>query len=170
MSLSAALYPVGLIKTPDRRAWVKVARFIEHHPALEEIHLKIIAGIVGPTAAAAFKQSLHAVAKVTPEQILLRFNQHQNKLKTLSLAKFTLLNEQIVFWLNSKKYKLEQADLIRQNLLAYLKFLQKTKQNEAIAHLAGMIQSQKFSQAMGFIAVSMELITFMTDYIEGIQV
>jgi MoxR-like ATPase len=160
----------GLVKTPDRRAWVKVARFIEHHRALEEIHLKIIAGIVGPAAAAAFKQSLHTSAKVTPEQILLRFDQHQDKLKTLSLAEFTLLNEQIAFWLNSKKYKPEQADLIRKNLLAYLKFLQKAKQNEAIAHLAGMIQSPKFSEAMGFIAASMELITFMTDYIQGIQV
>ncbi len=160
----------GLVKTPDRRAWVKVARFIEYHPALEEIHLKIIAGMVGAAAAAAFRQNLHVVAKVTPEQLLLRFHQHQDKLKTLSLAEFTLLNQQMVFWLNSKKYKPEQADLIRQNLLAYLKFLQKAKQNEAIAHLAGMMQSPKFSQAMGFIAESMELITFMTDYIEGIQV
>ena len=76
----------------------------------------------------------------------------------------------ITFWLNSKKYKPEQADLIRQNLLSYLQFLQKAKQNEAIAHLAGMMQSPKFSEAMGFIAASMELITFMTDYIQGIQV
>ncbi len=160
----------GLVKTPDRRAWVKVSQFIKDHVHIEDIHLKIIAGMVGTSAAVAFKQSLGTVAKITPEQILLRFDKHRDKLKLLSLSEMTLLNEQIVFWLNGKKYKPEQADMVRQNLLAYLKYLQLAKQNEAIAHIASMIQSPKFIQAMGFVAESMDLINFLNDYLEGIQV
>lgn len=159
----------GLVKTPDRRAWFKVSEFIKDHPQLEDIHLKIMAGMVGTAAAAAFKQSLTTTLKVTSEQILLQFSQHADKLTKLSLQETVLLNEQIVFWINSQKYKPAQAEIVRQNFLAYLTYLRQVQNQEAIAHLASMVENPKFEKVMGFLAESMEIIEFLMTYIEGIQ-
>ena len=160
----------GLVKTPDRRAWVKVSDFIKQFDILKDIHIKIIAGMIGTAAAVAFRQSLSAAIKVTARQILLTFSSHKKKLDKLSLQEMILLNEQIILWMNSKKYKKGQEDKIRDNFLAYMKHLQHAKQNEAVAHLAMMVQNPKFEHAMGLLADSLEIIEFITDYIEGIEV
>jgi len=160
----------GLVKTPDRRAWVKVSDFIKPLRHLEDLHIKIIAGIVGTVAALAFKQSLAALAKVTVEQVLLQFAKYKDKLQDLGLQDVILLNEQIAFWLNSQKYKPEDEAKVRQNFLAYLKQLKQMKNNEAIAHLASMVQNPKFDKAMGFLAQDMAIINFLMDYIQGIKV
>jgi len=160
----------GLVKTPDRRAWVKVANFIKPYERLEDMHIKVIAGMVGMPAASAFRQSLAIIAKVTASQILLHFRQHQEKLKDLSLQDFIILNEQILMWINGKKYKEQDADRVLQNLLAYLQYLKQAKQNEPLAHLASMRESPKFAEARDFSAQSMDIIELLMDYIQGIQV
>ncbi|MDM8551923.1 AAA family ATPase [Desulfobacterales bacterium HSG2] len=160
----------GLVKTPDRRAWVKVSDFIKPYKQLEELHIKIVAGMVGSSVALAFRQNLAAAARLTAEQVLLNFGRHRKKLKELSLQEIIVLNEQIVFWINSGKYKQEQAEKIRKNMLAYLKELQKAKNHEPVAHIASMIESSGFEKVMGFLAESMEIINLLTDYIQGIKV
>ena len=52
------LAQAGLVKTPDRRAWVRVSRLIEPLRELGELHIRIIAGMVGTSAAMAFHRSL----------------------------------------------------------------------------------------------------------------
>jgi len=160
----------GLIKTPDRRAWVKVSDFVKSFKNLEELHVKIIAGMIGTATALSFRESLSAAAKLTPEQVLLNFGSHRKKLKGLSLQEIIMLNEQIVFWINSEKYEQDQAEKIRKNMLAYLKELQKAKNHEPVAHIASMIESSGFEKVMEFLADSMEIINLITDYIEGIKV
>lgn len=165
-----AMLTTGLIKTPDRRAWVKVAHFINAHKALEDIHLKILAGMVGTSAALAFKQSLASAAKITPEQLLLQFGRHQSKLKDLSLQEMIVLNEQLVLWLQSQKYKASDADKIRQNALAYLQYLRKTKSHETLAHFASMVDNPKFEHARNMLYEATELVMLLMEYIQGIQV
>lgn len=159
----------GLIKTPDRRAWVKVSDFLKAHAELEEIHIKIIAGMVGSSAASIFRQHLSA-SLLSPEQILLQFSKYRNKIQELPLHILVTLNERIILWLNSRHYPVDEVEKVHKNLLAYLKLLQKTKQQEALAHFTSLTQNSKFSQAMAFIAESMPLIEFLTEYLEGITV
>lgn len=160
----------GLVKTPDRRSWVRVSDFVRPHKILEEIHMKAVAGMIGVKAALAFRQNLGESVKITAEQILLHFDRHKGKLKELSLQDLVLLNEQILLWLNSKKLKTDEANKARANLLAYLKVLKGLKHNEALAHLASQMENPKFERVGEFLALSMEIVSFMTDYIEGIQV
>lgn len=160
----------GLIKTPDRRAWVKVADFIADHPRLDDLHIKIIAGMVGTRAALAFRQALGATATVSAEQILLAFARHRAKLKGFSLQDTVVLNEQILLYLNARHYPADKVDEVRKNLLAYLKYLKRAGQNEAIAHFASLAETARFEAAMGMIAESLDLVGFLTDYIEGIRV
>lgn len=176
VQIEDALVAAGLVKVPDRRAWVKVSRFIQPLERLDEIHIKSIAGIVGAPAAIAFQQSLAEAAKVTPEQILLNFSRHKETLQELSIQELILLNEQMMLWLNGQKYAEKAKDqeqteeTIRQNLFAYLKHLQKLKQNEVIAHLASLIENPRYERATGVLAQSLALITFLTDYVQGIEV
>lgn len=160
----------GLIKTPDRRAWAKVAAFIAKQPTLDDIHIKIIAGMVGSKAALAFRQSLGVLLIVTVEQILLTFSNYRTKLKNFALQDFINLNEQILLYLQARRYPQERAVDIRKNLLAYLKHIKRNGENEAIAHFASLVEKPQFEKALGMLAESVELITFMTDYIQGIRV
>lgn len=160
----------GLVKTSDRRAWVKVSEFIENVKQIDDTKIKIIAGMVGIPAALAFKQSLASIEKVTAAQILLQFGKYKKKLKNLSLQELILLNEHIVLYINSGRYKAEQETKIRKNLLAYLKELQKNKNREPVAHIASMIENPGYENVMGFASESLDLITLLTDYIQGIKV
>lgn len=159
----------GLVKTPDRRAWVKVSDFLRNHNEVGDIHVKIIAGMVGTAAAAAFRQHL-ADTLFSAEQILLQFSKQRSKLEKLPLHVLVTLNERLLLWLNSEHYPQDDAVKIRKNLLAYLKLLKKIKQQEAIAHFTSLAQNPQFVTAMAFIAESVELIEFLSEYLEGIAV
>ncbi|ETX07377.1 MAG: hypothetical protein ETSY2_11585, partial [Candidatus Entotheonella gemina] len=160
----------GLVKTPDRRAWVKVSQFLKPLQQIDDMHIKIIAGMVGTSAALAFKSSLSQALPITPEQVLLRFGRHKKTIDALLLQELVMLNDQIVLWVNSDQYTSKQEETARRNLLAYMRYLQETNKRETVAHLVSMLQSPKFDKAMTFAAASLEIIELLTAYIEGIKV
>jgi hypothetical protein len=160
----------GLVKTPDRRAWVKVSDFVGPLGVLAEIHIKIISGMVGSTAAVAFHKSLKNTLLVTAEQVLLTFSRTKKKLESMSLKDLVTLNEQIVLWLNAGHCPEKKLGKARENLLAYMQFLQTIKQREAVAHLVSLLGNPKFEKAIAFAYQSMKIVELMTDYVEGIQV
>jgi MoxR-like ATPase len=163
-----AMQHAGLVKLPDRRAWVRVAQLIKPLRQLDELALKAIAGIVGIQAALAFQQHLAAAVKLSVADVLLHFDRHRAKLKEMSLAELVLLNEQILLWLNSQRYKPEDAERIHANLLAYLKALKQLKQQEAVAHFASLLEQPQYEHGNNFVAESLETILFLTDYVQGI--
>lgn len=157
----------GLIKTPDRRAWVRVSNFLRPHTHIEEIHIKIIAGMVGVQAATAFRE--HLVDNLfSPDQILLQFSKYRDQITKLPLHILVTLNERLLLWLNNKHYSEKDKTKIHKNLLAYLKMLKKNKQQEAIAHFTSLAQNNQFEKAMNFIAESVDLIEFLSDYLASI--
>ena len=160
----------GLVKTPDRRAWVKVANFVKPLERIDDLHIKIIAGMVGTSAALMFKKGLARALPVTAEDVLLRLDTCKKRLKDLSLQDLVLVNEQIVFWLNAGRCPSGQEDTARANLLAYMKHLQGAKQREAVAHLAAMLEHPKYEKAMTFTAASLPIVELLSDYIKGIKV
>ena len=152
------------------RAWAKVAVFAAERPKLTDLDIKIIAGMVGTSAAMAFKQSLHETGQIKPEQILLNFSRNKKKLADLSLQDLAGLNERLLLWLNSQGHGEEQAAKVKKNFLSYLKHLQTQKRQEAVAHCANLLQDRRFEATMGLLAQDMEIVEFLTDYIEGIKV
>lgn len=160
-----------LAKTADRRAWVKVAEFVAPLPALEPLHVKAIAGMVGTTAAIALQQYLAATRQLAPEQILLHWAKHRAAVKKLALHELIQLNERLLLWLHGQTHPsdADESATMRANLLAYLKQLKSARQNEAIAHFASLLENPRFERAMAFCSGSVELLTLLTDYISGIQ-
>lgn len=151
----------GLMKTPDRRAWARVSDFVLSHQSLGELEIKAIAGLVGSPAALAFRQSIQHKLRITAQQLLLQFERHRAQLKEMSLQELVLLNEQIFYWLNLQNLE---------NFLAYLKTLKQLKQLEVLAHLASQLENPNFQQATGILALSLEIVQFLTTYIQGIEV
>jgi hypothetical protein len=160
----------GLVKTPDRRAWVKVANFITPLEQLEDIHIKIIAGMVGAPAALQFRKSLAKGLRIGPEDILLQFSKSKARLKGVPMQELVLLNERLAFYLNGKPANDPEANTLGKNLAAYLKWLQDQKQGEVIAHLASLLEEPRFATAMALLAGSAQVIGLLTEYIEGIKV
>jgi hypothetical protein len=160
----------GLARTPDRRAWTRVSDFVRPLERIEDVHIKIIAGMVGTSAALVFKKELARALPVTVEDVLLRWDGCRKRLEKLPLQDLVLLNEQIVFWLNAGRCPPGQEDRVRANLLAYMKHLQRAREREAVAHLASMLESPKWEKAMAFAAESLELVELLSDYVKGIRV
>ena len=168
--LEAFTVSSALVKSPDRRAWVKVSDFIQPFSQLDALHIKIIAGMVGTPAALLLKQHLGTTGQLSVEDLLLAFPKQRSKLKALPLQDLVLLNGQIMRWLNARQFEGKDQSKVLKHFLAYIKYLQKAKQREAVAHLASMLENPSFETAMGFLAGSMEIIGLLTDYIEGIRV
>jgi hypothetical protein len=162
-------FQADLTKTPDRRAWAKVAAFIAPLPRLEPLHVKAIAGIVGSTAAIALQQRLAASGQLGPEQLLLHWREHQERIKDLTLHETIQLNERILLYLQGLARPIADADTLRANLLNYLKRLKRLKRNEAIAHFASLLENPKYDRAMALCSGSVELLGLLTDYISGIK-
>jgi len=160
----------GLYKTPDRRAWEKVSHLIKPLEELEDIHIKIISGIVGIKAAMSFKKSLASTLKVSPDQLLLAFAKNKGKMKSFQLKDFIFLNEQIIYWLNGDNFKPTRKSTVLKNFHQYLLYLKQAKQTEAIAHIASMIENNKFQKVTGLLLVdSEEILTELTEYINNIR-
>ena len=51
-----------------------------------------------------------------------------------------------------------------------LRNLLNAKQQEAIAHLTSLIQNHQFGAAIGFVVESMNLIDFLSEYLEVLDV
>lgn len=166
---SAALTS-GLVKTPDRRAWTRVSDLIKPVEAIGPMHVKMIAGIVGPTAATAFRKSLATPLPVSPEDVLLSWTKHRKTIEKMPLQELLMLNEQILVWLQSEKCPTAKNEQARKALLAYLKLLRQRKLDEAVAHFVAMIDKPQYVSAMAFVSQSMELTGLLTDYIEGIRI
>ncbi len=160
-----------LNKTPDRRAWVRVARFIQPLEGLEALHVKAIAGMVGTQAAMALQQYLNTSVQISPEQVLRHWREHQAKVKKLALHELVQLNERILLWLHGLPQPLpaEDAKVLPANLLAYLKMLKSARHNEALAHFATQLENPRHIRAMSFCSGSVDILSLLMDYISSIQ-
>ncbi|RKZ40093.1 MAG: hypothetical protein DRQ49_09510 [Gammaproteobacteria bacterium] len=116
------------------------------------------------------KKSLGSSLKVSPEQVLLSWAKYKGKLKSFKLKDYIFLNEQIVFWLNGDNYKAAKKATVLKNCLQYLLHLKQAKQTEAIAHIASMIESDKFSKVTVLLLVdSEEIMAELAEYISNIR-
>ncbi len=160
----------GLVKTPDRRAWVRVSNFLKPLDRIDDQHIKIIAGMIGVGAAIMFKKSLARALVVTAEQVLFQLDKFKKRLKEMPLQDLVFLNEQIVLLLNAGHCPPGKEDKARANLLGYMKLVQNAGQREAVAHLASMLENPKFDKAMTFVAEALPVVEMLSDYVKGIKV
>jgi len=164
-------FRANLDKTPDRRAWAKVSELLQEIAKPSDLHFKIVAGIVGAQAALALRRSLGKSLAVTVEDVLFGTAKERKKIDGLALADLALLSEQIVHYLESGRCPEERAAVARKGLLDYFTRLEKAPgKREAVAHIASLLDSQRFARAMAFVAESAEIVSVIERFIEGIRV
>lgn len=160
----------GLVKTPDRRSWARVSELIKGIDSIDTLHIKLVAGIVGSSAATAFRKSLAIRLSVTASQVLLEFSNQKKKLNAMSLGELIMLNEHLLIWISGGKCADGDREKACEGLLSYTKLLRKRKLDEAVAHLVSLLDKPKHEASMELVSESIELTQMLTQYMEGIQV
>ncbi len=169
---SAEILELGLEKTPDRRAWERVAKLIKEVAVIDELFVKSIAGIVGVSASVNFKKSIKETAKLDPEKVLFAFN--VKLFKGLKLQDYILGNEDILLFINNDQYDKKKKPTLVRNLTKYIKHLKKAKFQEAVAHFASQLENPNFEKVLRLVFAgseddSEELMLEISDYIQGID-
>lgn len=157
----------GLEKTPDRRAWKRVSDGILSLSDLTEEDLDWLSGIIGPQAASRFFGSLNGHAILTGAEVLQNFDDCEPKLRKYLLHQLAMVNESIFRHLEvaGKEAPLSYA----RNLNRYYSLLEEMQSNEAIAHLANLLQSGSYPQATLFVAEQCpEISTKLFDFIANL--
>lgn len=141
----------GLEKSPDRRAWKKVSDIIKPLDDLNELHKKLIAGIIGAAATSQFFASISHTKVLSGMEVLLDFDRHKMILQKYQLHQYAIVNEGIFRYLEAGDIASDRVDVIATNLTAYYTMLEKAKNNEAIAHFASVFEKGSYQKAILFI-------------------
>lgn len=140
----------GMDKTPDRRAWKRVSDGILSMPNIQEEDLDWLAGIVGAQAASRFMGSLTGHAILTGAEVLQHFADCEPQLRKYLLHQLAMVNESIFRHLEISGQ--DSPAEYRENLIRYHHLLVEMESNEAIAHIANLLESGSYPQTNLFIA------------------
>ena len=144
----------GLEKSADRRAWKHVSDIMLKVKVIKDIHKRIIAGIVGAGAAAAFIQSTQQHNLITGKDLLLKYDKAIKTVERYQLHEFAILNESVFRFLENTKFNEREKKLAAKNLGQYIDFLRTKKKKEALANFTSIFEKGTYEQAVAFMVVN----------------
>lgn len=144
----------GLEKSADRRAWKHVSDIMLKVDVINDIHKRIIAGIVGPGAAAVFIRSAQQHNVITGKDLLLKYEKTMKTVEKYQLHEFAILNESVFRFLENNKFNEREKKLVAKNLGQYIDFLRTNKKNEALANFTSIFEKGTYEQAIAFMVVN----------------
>ena len=133
----------SLEKSPDRRAWERVSDVIKGVDKIEGVVRKIIAGIVGAKATAAFVASISNDQVLSAEELLASFDKAQNIIAGYEVHHLATLNERIYCYLEAAPKLTKKMD---ESLQKYLQWLA-TERREAMAHFSSLYENNNYTRA-----------------------
>lgn len=133
----------SLEKSPDRRAWERVSDIIKDEKDITTILRKIIAGIIGAKATAAFVASISNDDVISAKELLSAFEKTMGVVDTYPAHKLAILNERIYRFIETAKKNSKSID---ENLLNYVKWLEQERR-EAMAHFCSLYESNNYTNA-----------------------
>lgn len=166
----AGTFAAELVRTPDRRSWERVAGAIADVTDVKELHVKLIAGLVGINAARAFTKELKKSSSLSADDVLLRFSKAKAKIKKLQAHELAGLNERIILRIEKGGFSDAEEKKVLKNFGAYVDLLVDSGQSEACAHLASMLERQRFQSASEFLLADPEILARLVDFIGAISI
>lgn len=143
----------SLEKSPDRRAWERVAKVLKGIKNPEAIHARLVAGIVGSLAASALFDSFKE-KNVTGKDIVENYSEVAEKVATLAIEAFAMLNDDILAYIEKLgSLKKKFTDKYAGNLFAYLNWI-KEQRRDAYAYFINAFMSGKYKKALAAITKS----------------
>ena len=157
----------GLEKSADRRAWKKVSDIMIKINTINDIHKRMIAGIVGAGAAAAFIRSALQSNAITGKDLLLKYDKTMKAVKKYQLHEFAILNESIFRFLENVKLDENEKKLSAQSLRQYIEWLRINKKKEALANFTSIFEKGTYSEAIVFMVVNAsDVYDMLNDFVE----
>ena len=144
----------GLEKSADRRAWKHVSDVMLKVDDIKDIHKRIIAGIVGAGAAAAFIQSAQQRHAITGKDLLLKYDKTMKTMEKYQLHEYAILNESVFRFLENTKINEREKKVVAKNLGQYIDYLRKMKKKEALANFTSIFEKGSYEQAIAFMVVN----------------
>lgn len=144
----------GLDKSADRRAWKHVSDIMLKVSDIKDIHKRIIAGIVGAGAAAAFIRSAQQHNVITGKDLLLKYDKTMKTVEKYQLHEFAILNESVFRFLENTKFNKQEKTLVAENLCKYVDFLCMKRKREALANFTSIFDKGTYEQAIAFMVVN----------------
>ena len=157
----------GLDKSADRRAWKNVSDIMLKVDTIKDIHKRIIAGIVGAGAAAAFIRSVQQHNAITGKELLLKYSKTMKTVEKYKLHEFAILNESVFRFLQNAKLNEREKKLAAKNLGQYIDFLRTNKKKEALANFTSIFEKGTYDQAIVFMVVNAtEVYDMLNEFVE----
>ena len=144
----------GLEKSADRRAWKHVSDVMLKVDDIKDIHKRIIAGIVGAGAAAAFIQSAQQRHAITGKDLLLKYDKTMKTVEKYQLHEYAILNESVFRFLENTNINEREKKVVAKNLGQYIDYLRKMKKKEALANFTSIFEKGTYEQAIAFMVVN----------------
>ena len=163
-------YNTELARTPDRRAWERVAHSLKGIKSIEPLHVKMIAGIVGINAAMLFAKSCEDSHLISADDVLLRFAKTKTKLKKLQMHEIASLNERIIMRIQKGGFTAAAKKKVLNNFHNYVKLLLEQNESESCAHLASMLERPRYEKASQFLLVDTKILEVLVDFIQEIAI
>lgn len=141
----------GLEKSPDRRAWVKVSNIIAGKAKLTNLHKKVVGGIVGLQAAAAFFNSFAENKILDAGEVLFHYDKHKATIAAYELHELAILDESIARFFEGKDFETFDNEKAAKNLEKHIDSLLSSGKKESVAHFISLYESGNYPQLMLFI-------------------
>ena len=157
----------GLEKSADRRAWKKVSDIMLKVDTIKDIHKRIIGGIVGAGAAAAFIRSAQQSNAITGKDLLLKFDKTMKTIEKYQLHEYAILNESIFRFLENAKLDDREKELAGKNLRQYIDWLRTNKKKEALANFTSIFEKGTYGEAIVFMVVNAsDVYDMLSEFVE----
>lgn len=157
----------GLDKSADRRAWKKVSDIMLKVDTIKNIHKRIIGGIVGPGAAAAFLRSAVQSNVITGKDLLLKYDKTMKTVENYQLHEFAILNESIFRFLENAKLDEREKALAAKNLRQYIDWLCSNKKKEVTANFTSIFEKGTYTKAISFMVINTsDVYEMLNDFVE----
>lgn len=144
----------GLEKSADRRAWKKVSDIMQNVNMIGNIYKRIIGGVVGAAAAAAFIRSAQQSAGVGGRELLLTYSKSMQKVEKCQLHELAILNESVFRFLEHEKLEDKEKQTAGKNLRKYIDWLRTNGKKEALANFTSIFEKGNYSEAIVFIVTN----------------
>ena len=161
----------GLDKSADRRAWKHVSDIMLKVDTINDVHKRIIAGIVGVGAAAAFIQSAQQRKVITGKDLLLKYDKTMKTVEKYQLHEYAILNESVFRFLENAKLNEREKKLVGENLGKYLDYLRAMKKKEALANFTSIFEKGSYEKAIAFMVVNATTVyEMLNEFVESLMI
>ena len=159
----------GLDKSADRRAWKHVSDIMLKVDVIKDIHKRLIAGVVGAAAAAAFIQSAQQRKVITGKDLLLKYDKTMKTVEKYQLHEYAILNESVFRFLENTKLTDREKKLAAKNLGQYIEFLSEQKKKEALANFTAIFEKGTYDKAVSFlVANAFEVYEMLNEFVSSL--